>query len=134
MTILRSIDPTTDEIISEHESFDDDRVAREVLACTSAQRAWSQRSVAERVLPLRELARLLRDEASANAHLMAREMGKILAQGRAEAEKCAQGCDYYAAHAEQFDLSAQRRLLAIIQGTHDIVRGGQRVVAIELTS
>ena len=36
------------------------------------------------------------------ARLMALEMGKPLAQGRAEAEKCAWVCDYYAERAEGF--------------------------------
>lgn len=102
MPTLRSIDPATDELVAEYSTFDDARLASDVAACRSAQRAWARLSVAERVAPLSELARLLRAEASEHAHLMAREMGKILAQGRAEAEKCALACDYYREHAEAF--------------------------------
>ena len=40
---------------------------------------------------------------------MALEMGKPLAQGRGEAEKCAGCCDYYAEHAERF-LAPERAL------------------------
>src|SRR5436190_10476754 len=118
MPILRSIDPATDAILGEHETFDDARVAKAVVACRQAQAAWALRTVAERVKPLTELARLLRDEADDNGRLMAREMGKIVAQGRAESEKCALACDYYAEHAERFlademiDSDASRSLVA----------------------
>ncbi len=36
------------------------------------------------------------------AELMTAEMGKTLKEGRAEIEKCAFACDYFAAHAEQY--------------------------------
>jgi succinate-semialdehyde dehydrogenase/glutarate-semialdehyde dehydrogenase len=49
---------------------------------------------------------------------MALEMGKPLAQGEAEAEKCATVCDYYAEHAEAF-LEQQPRDL---DGTAGFVR------------
>jgi succinate-semialdehyde dehydrogenase/glutarate-semialdehyde dehydrogenase len=42
---------------------------------------------------------MLRARAGDLAALMAREMGKPLAQGRAEADKCAWACEYYAEHA-----------------------------------
>jgi succinate-semialdehyde dehydrogenase/glutarate-semialdehyde dehydrogenase len=44
----------------------------------------------------------LRERKDELAMLMALEMGKPLAQGRAEAEKCAWVCEYYAAEAEGF--------------------------------
>jgi succinate-semialdehyde dehydrogenase/glutarate-semialdehyde dehydrogenase len=47
-------------------------------------------------------AALLRERRDALARLMAVEMGKPLAQGRAEADKCALVCEYYAEHAESF--------------------------------
>jgi succinate-semialdehyde dehydrogenase/glutarate-semialdehyde dehydrogenase len=51
---------------------------------------------------MRRAAAILRDRSQAYADLMATEMGKPLAQGKAEVEKCAWACDYYAEHAERF--------------------------------
>ncbi len=51
---------------------------------------------------LRAAAALLRERSQSLAELMAREMGKPLAQGRAEAEKCAWVCEYYAEHTASF--------------------------------
>jgi len=64
-----------------------------------AQRAWAARSPAERAEPLRAVAALLRAEAPALAELAAGEMGKPVRQGRAEVEKCAFACEWYAEHA-----------------------------------
>src|SRR5207245_10467145 len=70
-------------------------------AC-AACREWSRCPVDARTGPLGEAARLLRERKHRYARTMALEMGKPLAQGEAEAEKCAWACDYYAEHAEQF--------------------------------
>ena len=51
---------------------------------------------------MRRAGALLRERKDELARLMALEMGKPLAQGRAEAEKCAWVCDYYADTAEGF--------------------------------
>src|SRR5437867_9658831 len=51
---------------------------------------------------MRRAAQLLREQAEAYATLMAQEMGKPVKDGRAEAEKCAWACNYYADSAEQF--------------------------------
>jgi len=51
---------------------------------------------------MRNTASLLRVNAEAHARLMAVEMGKVLREGRAEVEKCATACDYYAGAAESF--------------------------------
>lgn len=64
-----------------------------------AQRAWAARTPSERAAPLRAAASLLRAEAQALAELAASEMGKPVRQGRAEVEKCASACDWYAEHA-----------------------------------
>jgi len=68
---------------------------------------WSGQRFAERAAALRQVALLLRDRARAYAELMAREMGKPLTEGRAELEKCAWACDYYAENAKPF-LQVQR--------------------------
>jgi succinate-semialdehyde dehydrogenase/glutarate-semialdehyde dehydrogenase len=51
---------------------------------------------------MRRAGELLRERKEDLARLMALEMGKPLAQGRAEADKCASVCEYYADGAERF--------------------------------
>jgi succinate-semialdehyde dehydrogenase/glutarate-semialdehyde dehydrogenase len=51
---------------------------------------------------LTRVAVLLRESAASHARLMADEMGKPLAQGLAETDKCALACEYFANHAEEF--------------------------------
>jgi succinate-semialdehyde dehydrogenase/glutarate-semialdehyde dehydrogenase len=60
---------------------------------------WRRTSFVERAEILRRAAGALRDGAPAHARLIAEEMGKPLASGIAEAEKCAWVCEYYAEHA-----------------------------------
>src|SRR5207237_204212 len=63
-----------------------------------APRDWRRVPVAGRAERLRAAGRILRERKDAYARTMALEMGKPLAQGVAEAEKCAWACDYYAEH------------------------------------
>ena len=51
---------------------------------------------------LRRAAALLRERQDELARLMALEMGKPLREGRAEAQKCATCCEYYADHGAAF--------------------------------
>lgn len=88
---LRAIPHDTPEIV--------ERVIREAV---SAQHAWRELPLAARAEVLNRVARLLRDRQDRWAALMAEEMGKPLAQGRAEAEKCAWVCTFYAKQAENF--------------------------------
>jgi succinate-semialdehyde dehydrogenase/glutarate-semialdehyde dehydrogenase len=99
---IESVNPATGERVASYEAFSQDRIDAAVRACAAAQAAWAERSFAERAAPLRAAARLLRAEKQALAELMAYEMGKPLAQGVAEAEKCAWVCEYYADEAARF--------------------------------
>lgn len=56
----------------------------------------------ERADALRAVADRLEAEAEKHARLMAEEMGKPVAQGKAEAEKCAWVCRHYAEQAEDY--------------------------------
>jgi len=99
---IESVDPTTGEVVARYAPMGPDELRAAVAACAAAQRAWARAELAERARPLAAAARLLREERDALARLAAVEMGKPLAQGRAEVEKCASVCDYYAHHAAAF--------------------------------
>ncbi len=99
---IASINPTTGELLETFPETSGAELERILGRAVAAFRDWSRCPVAARTSPLGEAARLLRERKGRYARTMALEMGKPLAQGEAEAEKCAWACDYYAEHAEQF--------------------------------
>lgn len=64
--------------------------------------AWRRTSFAVRARRMRAAADILRRRKDEFAALMTAEMGKTLSDGRAEVEKCAVNCDYFAEHAARF--------------------------------
>ena len=68
-------------------------------AAAAAQRAWADVDFTVRAEILRAAAELLRDRVEELALLVTREMGKPLAEARAEVHKCAAGLEFYAEHA-----------------------------------
>ncbi len=99
---LRTINPANGETLEEYEAFSDERLEDTLDRVARAQRAWRRTSFDDRAVPLVRAAGVLRERSDDLARLMALEMGKPLAQGRAEVEKCAWVCEYYAEHAERF--------------------------------
>src|SRR5439155_25445801 len=79
-----------------------DAMARILERADVASREWRRRPATERAERLRAAGRVLRERKEAYARTMALEMGKPLAQGVGEAEKCAWVCDYYAEHGAAF--------------------------------
>src|SRR6266702_2455816 len=93
---LQSINPATDQLVAEHPETTPDEVTRILRAARAASGSWRRTAPPERAASLRRAGALLRARKDELARMMAVEMGKPLAQGRAEAEKCAWVCDYYA--------------------------------------
>jgi succinate-semialdehyde dehydrogenase/glutarate-semialdehyde dehydrogenase len=97
-----SVNPATGEEIEEHSEHTDEEVERRLEHAVEAHRANRAQSFAARAERLRSAAHLLEENADTYGRLMTREMGKPLTQARAEAEKCAWVCRYYAEHAADF--------------------------------
>jgi succinate-semialdehyde dehydrogenase / glutarate-semialdehyde dehydrogenase len=97
-----AINPATGQTIAEYPSHTPAETRAAVRAADRAHRAWRGVTFGERAGVLREAARLLRADAGLYAKLMADEMGKPVGGGKAEAEKCAWVCEYYADNAEAF--------------------------------
>jgi succinate-semialdehyde dehydrogenase/glutarate-semialdehyde dehydrogenase len=99
---LETINPTNGERVREYAETSPAEVQSALASAQAAFEAWRRTPFAKRATHMRFAASLLRERQSDLAHLMAIEMGKPLAQGRGEAEKCAWVCEYYADAAEGF--------------------------------
>jgi succinate-semialdehyde dehydrogenase/glutarate-semialdehyde dehydrogenase len=99
---VQSVNPATGEVLETFEETAPDALARILERADAASREWRRRPVGERAERLRAAGRLLRERKDTYARTMALEMGKPLAQGVGEAEKCAWVCDYYAEHGAAF--------------------------------
>jgi len=81
-------------------SLDEARPA--AAAARQAFLSWRRTSFAERSSVIRKAAEILRARRDDFAQLMTEEMGKTLDEGRAEIEKCAFHCDWFADHAQGY--------------------------------
>jgi len=93
---FQTIDPSTGKPLERYDPMVDRRLER----AARAHAAFADIDMPGRADLLRGLASQLRERTDEWAELMAAEMGKPLAEGRSEAEKCAWVCDYYADHGE----------------------------------
>ena len=99
---IQAINPATGEVFETYEEAAPDAVGAIIDEVDQAFAGWRNTPIAERAVPMRKAAGLLRAESHDHARLMAREMGKPVKDGIAEVQKCALGCDFYADHAERF--------------------------------
>ena len=99
---IATIDPTTGKTVRTFDEADDAAVDQALARAQAAFRTNRARSFAERAAWLRRASDLLLAEKEQHARTMAIEMGKVLAGGVAEIEKCAWVCRFYAEHAERF--------------------------------
>ena len=99
---IQTVNPATGE---PGKSYRPHRV-EDGLAAASAARAafldWRRTSFDRRSTILRKAAAMLRDRKEEFARLMTEEMGKTVTDGRAEIEKCAFHCDWFADHAQEY--------------------------------
>jgi acyl-CoA reductase-like NAD-dependent aldehyde dehydrogenase len=100
--VLKSINPTTEDIVETFEEFTDSAVDDALQQAYEAQHQWRFTSFGERAARLQATARVLRAQKARLAALATREMGKPIVEAEAEIEKCAWNCDYYAEHAASF--------------------------------
>jgi succinate-semialdehyde dehydrogenase/glutarate-semialdehyde dehydrogenase len=97
-----SLNPATNQLIQTHPSWDVQRLGQVLEKASGAQQSWAQKSFSQRAEVLRKVANYLHAQIDQYATLITREMGKPLREARAEVEKCAGVCGYYAQHAEEF--------------------------------
>lgn len=100
-TPLESINPYTGETLATLAPTAAEAIETTVAAAAETASVWANTPLATRCTLLRNVAASLREQNDALARLITLEMGKLLAEARAEVEKCALVCDFYADTAEQ---------------------------------
>lgn len=97
---IQSINPSTGKFYKEFELLLPESLSAKLNAADQAFHNWRNSSFADRQLLLEKVAQILKAKKKIFAEIMAMEMGKRLAEGIAEIEKCAWVCEYYAKNAE----------------------------------
>lgn len=94
----RAVNPATEEVLTEHPHISAAEANAAVERGHAAFLQWRETSFDHRAQVLRKAAAILKQDKRRFAELMAREMGKPLAEGESEIEKCAWACEHYAEH------------------------------------
>lgn len=100
--MLNSINPSNGNLITSYPEMDFVAVSSIVDKAHEQLIKWRKTSFEFRASKIRSAAAILRKRKEEFARLMTLEMGKPIVQARAEVEKCAWVCDYYADNAEKF--------------------------------
>jgi len=99
---LQTINPATGEPGKAYDPHTLDDGLAAAKAARAAFLEWRRTSFDERAAVIRKAAEILRARKDEFARLMTEEMGKTVTDGRAEVEKCAFHCDWFADHAEEY--------------------------------
>ncbi|ATQ42171.1 NAD-dependent succinate-semialdehyde dehydrogenase [Caulobacter mirabilis] len=100
--VFQTVNPATGEDGKAYDGHSLDEAKAVLGQARAAFEDWRRTSYADRAALMKTAAAVLRARKDDYAALMTAEMGKTLADGRAEIEKCAGACDWFADHAADF--------------------------------
>ncbi len=100
--MLRSVNPVNNKTIATYEEHTPDEINAIIEDTAVAQVSWAETSLNERSRLMHNAALVLRENMDTYAHLITLEMGKPITQAKAEIEKCAKVCHFYAENASGF--------------------------------
>ena len=99
---IQTLNPATGEVLKTFDNWDQAQIDHTLQLVADATPAWQQTTLADRAGLLRAAAKELRGNNNDYAELISLEMGKAISEARAEMEKCAAVCDYYAKNGAAF--------------------------------
>jgi succinate-semialdehyde dehydrogenase/glutarate-semialdehyde dehydrogenase len=95
-----SVNPANGKTLKKYKAHTAEQVEKKIVQTHKAWLKWKLTGFDERCKLLNNLADKLQERMDELAKLMALEMGKPIAQGIAEVEKCVSVCQYYAQNTE----------------------------------
>ena len=99
---LASINPASGKLVQEYEQHSRNELAAIIQRVERASKEWNKTGFGERSSLMMKAASKMRQDIEKYARLITLEMGKPVGQSRAEIEKCAGVCEYYAHNAEKY--------------------------------
>jgi succinate-semialdehyde dehydrogenase / glutarate-semialdehyde dehydrogenase len=97
-----SHNPATDRLLQTYAGLDGRHLDLALETACDAQFDWAQTGFSTRAEIFRGVSVHLQQQRDQFAIIISQEMGKPLTEARAEVEKCATVCDYFAQHGEDF--------------------------------
>ena len=96
------INPASGEKVVDIPSWDSQQLEQGLAAVAAASPAWRNTLISDRCTLMRKAADVLRTNKDKYAAVVTQEMGKLINDARAEVEKCAGVCEFYADNGSQF--------------------------------
>lgn len=96
------INPATGEKVTEIPVWDSQQLESGLAAVAAVSPAWRNTPMSDRCTLMHKAAEVLRSNKEKYAAIVTQEMGKLINDARAEVEKCATACDFYAENGPQF--------------------------------
>lgn len=98
---LTAINPANGHKIKTYKKTTAEKIPNRVKTAHEAFTGWKKMTFPQRAELMRKASQVLTNNKEEYAKMMALEMGKPIRQGRAEIEKCAWVCEYYADNASK---------------------------------
>lgn len=100
--MIQSINPANNQVIKTYQEISDVELSEVLSKMQTAFEDWKTKSFDYRASLMKTAGEILRSKREEFSKLMTLEMGKPIVQSRAEIDKCAWVCDYYAENGEKF--------------------------------
>lgn len=100
--MIETINPATGKALERYPQLDDKAIQEKIERAHNVFLDWRTTSFEQRAERMRKAAQILLNRQEELAHLMTAEMGKTIKEARAEVEKCAWVCNYYAENTAKF--------------------------------
>jgi succinate-semialdehyde dehydrogenase/glutarate-semialdehyde dehydrogenase len=100
--VFESINPYNGQVVGQYSSQMESEVTSMLEKAEEAYVSWRKVPIATRASLMKKAGIILRDNVDEYARMITLEMGKPIAESRAEVNKCAWVCDYYTENAGQF--------------------------------
>lgn len=98
---MKSINPTTNQLIKEYRPHIDSEIIASIDRADVCFQTYRKTSFTYRQELLRNISKLLKTQCETYATIISQEMGKCFKEAKAEIEKCALVCEYYASNGEK---------------------------------